>query len=69
LLEWLLAFRKNLNIPHTLAEAGIPNQDGVRISELALADPSTVGNPRPIQAGDYARIFQAAYVGNLSLGS
>jgi alcohol dehydrogenase class IV len=69
LLEWLLAFRKDLNIPHTLAEAGIQNQDGVRISELAVADPSTLGNPRAIQAADYARIFQAAYVGNLSSGS
>ena len=69
LLEWMLAFRKDLNIPHTLTEAGIQNQDLVRISELALADPSTGGNPKTVQAADYARIFQAAFIGDLSLGS
>jgi len=69
LLEWLLAFRKDLDIPHTLVEAGIRNQNLDRISELALADPSTGGNPRTIEAADYAGIFRAASVGDLALGS
>jgi len=66
--EWVLAFRKQLGIPHTLAEIGVSLRNPDTIGQEALLDPCASGNPRPTDAADYARIFRCAVQGDLSLG-
>lgn len=68
-LSWLLAFRKELDIPNCLADIGIHNDDAISrdhsIGELALADPSAAGNPIPLTAVQYQTLFQQAINGEL----
>jgi len=66
-LGWLLGFREQIGIPPTLASFGVPASAGERIGELAMADPSTAGNPRPMCAADYVALFRDAHSGSLHL--
>ncbi len=66
-LEWVLAFRKRLNIPHTLADIGVPSTDSEIIGREAALDPSAGGNPLPTDAATYARLFRSAIKGDLAL--
>lgn len=66
--DWVLSFRKRLNIPHTLAEIGVPEKSAELIGREAALDPSASGNPQPADAATYARIFRAAVKGDLTLG-
>jgi alcohol dehydrogenase class IV len=69
LLEWVLAFRRRLSIPHTLAEAGVlVTQPGV-IGREAAIDPSAGGNPLPTNAATYERLFRSTVKGDLTLAS
>jgi alcohol dehydrogenase class IV len=64
-LDWLLEFRKQLGVPHTLADLGVKED---RISELAQhaeRDPSTGGNPVPMKAKDFEVLIRAATRGDL----
>jgi alcohol dehydrogenase class IV len=62
-LDWTLAFRKSLNIPHTLAEIGVDAARAVEIGEMAARDPSAGGNPCPIDPPALTGIFEAAVAG------
>jgi alcohol dehydrogenase class IV len=65
--DWVLDFRRRLNIPHTLADIGVPLTNPEVIGHEASIDPSAGGNPRPTDAATYARIFRSAVKGDLSL--
>jgi alcohol dehydrogenase class IV len=65
--DWVLDFRQRLNIPHTLAEIGVPLTNPDVIGHEASLDPSASGNPRPTDAATYARIFRSAVKGDLDL--
>ena len=67
--EWVLGFRRRLNIPHTLAEIGVPEKSAELIGREAALDPSASGNPQPADAAAYARIFRAAVRGDLKPGA
>jgi alcohol dehydrogenase class IV len=64
-LGWTLDIRKQLGIPHTLAEIGVPADRARDIGAMALADPSSSGNPIPLTADDYAQVFRTACAGDL----
>jgi alcohol dehydrogenase len=66
-LNWILQFRKELGIPHTLAEAGIDALRAAEIGRYAQNDPSTGSNPRKTTPDDMERIFRAAVEGDLTL--
>jgi alcohol dehydrogenase class IV len=66
-LEWVLAFRKRLGIPHTLAEIGVTLRNPDVIGREAALDPSAGGNPIPVDAATFERIFRAAVTGDLTL--
>jgi alcohol dehydrogenase class IV len=68
-LEWVLSFRQELGIPHTLAEIGVTLTNPDVIGREAAIDPSASGNPIPIDAVTFARIFRSAVKGDLSLAS
>jgi alcohol dehydrogenase class IV len=65
-LQWVLAFRKALNIPHTLAEIGVNADRADEIGSMAHADPSNGSNPLPLSAADLTRIFRNAVNGTLA---
>lgn len=67
LFDWVLGFRKRLNIPHTLAQIGVPLTNPDIIGHEASLDPSAAGNPLPTDAAGYARIFRSAVKGDLRL--
>lgn len=65
LIGWLVRFREQIGIPHRLADLGIPVEAADAVGQLAWADPSTGGNPKPITVGDFATLFRAAHAGDL----
>ena len=68
-LDWVLAFRKELGIPHSLGEIGVTLRNPEEIGREAAIDPSAGGNPIPVDAATLERIFRSAVKGDLSLKS
>lgn len=64
-LDWVLEFRKQLEIPHSLANIGIDKKDADMIAEMAHRDPSAGGNPIDLSVEEYKEIFINAVNGNL----
>ena len=65
--DWVLEFRKQLKIPHTLAEIGVTLDNPELIGREAALDPTAGANPLPTDAQTYARLFRSAVKGDLSL--
>jgi hypothetical protein len=63
--DWVLALRKDIGIPHTLAELGVKESDVETLVPEAVDDPSTGGNPRPAGAAEMRQMFLAAIRGTL----
>jgi alcohol dehydrogenase class IV len=66
LLAWVLEFRRELAIPHTLAEIGVNADKAPLIGREAQIDPCAGGNPVPLDAAKLERIFRAAVLGKLA---
>ena len=64
-LDWVLALREQVQIPHTLSAIGIDDSEASRVGRMATEDPSAGGNPIPFDAGEYATIFRNAVNGTL----
>jgi alcohol dehydrogenase class IV len=64
-LQWVLQFRERLGIPHTLKEAGVPDDGIDEIGRRAAQDPCAAGNPITFSAQQYGAIFARALVGTL----
>jgi alcohol dehydrogenase class IV len=64
-LNWVLQMRRELGIPHSLAEIGVSADKAQIIGREAAIDPSAGGNPIPIDAATFEGIFRAAVNGNL----
>lgn len=70
LLAWVLALRREVGIPHSLAEVGVPGDDISRLARMATEDASAATNPIAFSTADYALILEAALAGDLDhLGS
>jgi len=65
-LAWVLEFRRELDIPHSLADIGVTTHNAATIGKEASIDPSASGNPISLDAATYERIFRAAVGGELS---
>ncbi len=65
-INWLLAFRKKLDIPHKLSEV-IKKEDLQldRLSKMAIEDPSTGGNPKKLTESDMKLMYQYSMSGKL----
>jgi alcohol dehydrogenase class IV len=64
-LDWVLGLRRDLKIPHTLAELGVGTD---RLEELATAaaqDPTAGTNPIPLDPGNLERLFVSALEGRI----
>jgi len=64
-LAWVLGMRRELGIPHTLADLGVSADKAAIIGREAAIDPSAGGNPIPVDAAQLERIFRAAVAGEL----
>jgi hypothetical protein len=64
-LGWVLEFRRELGIPHSLAEIGVSAGKADIIGREAAIDPSAGGNPITLDAVILERIFRAAVDGKL----
>ena len=65
-LKWILDLRKKLDIPHKLSDL-INEKDFEldRLSQMALNDPSTGGNPKKLSIGDMKILYQYSMSGKL----
>lgn len=66
IIEYILKLRSSLNIPHTLKEIGIQDNEAQRIGKMAFSDPSTPTNAKPVIADDLEKLFRAAVKGELN---
>lgn len=64
-LAWILAFRKKLGVPHTLAELGVKEADAARIAADAVKDPTAGSNPRPLTEAEFEQLTLAAIRGDV----
>ncbi len=44
-LDWIVALRKELGVPHSLADLGVTGADFPRMAKMAIVDPTAGGNP------------------------
>ncbi|HFC05317.1 MAG TPA: iron-containing alcohol dehydrogenase [Rhizobiales bacterium] len=64
-MQWVLDLREKLNIPHKLADIGIPGDNLQTIAEMAVKDPSAGGNPIQFTVPQYLEIVTNAQKGEL----
>jgi hypothetical protein len=64
-LEWVLQLRRQLGIPHSLAELKVPENEADIVAAKAAADGCAPTNPVPAGKDEMLRIFQAALGGAL----
>jgi len=65
-VNWVLDLRKKLDMPHKLSEViDEKDFDIDRLSKMALADPSTGGNPKKLTVDDMKIMYQHSMSGEL----
>ena len=64
-LNWVLALRKEIGIPDSLADIDIDDARRERVGAMAAQDPSAGGNPLPFGPIDYQSLFTRAVAGSL----
>ena len=65
-INWVLDLRKKLNMPHKLSDVIAEKDfDLDRLSKMALADPSTGGNPKKLNVDDMKIMYQHSMTGEL----
>lgn len=62
-LEWIVALRAELGVPHTLKGLGIPTDRFDEIAAMAVADPTAGSNPEPLDLAAATRLLAEAYAG------
>src|SRR5258706_3472006 len=65
-LDWVIALRKEIGIPNTLADLGVKESDLDMLTPMAVADPSTGGNPRPAGNAEMRQMYIKAIRGDLT---
>src|SRR5215470_13526928 len=64
-LDWVLALRQEIGIPHTLKDLGVGTDKLDELSKAAYDDPSTGGNPVPAGVPEMKQMFIASIEGRL----
>jgi hypothetical protein len=65
-LDWVLALRKEIGIPNTLADLGVGTDRLDMLSEMAAVDPTAGGNPVPVGVPELKKLFVVSIEGRLS---
>ena len=64
-LDWVLELRRSIGIPNTLSDIGVRTEHAAPFAPQAFADPSTGGNPLPIDSKQFERLYLNCIRGNL----
>jgi alcohol dehydrogenase len=64
-LKWVLALRKEIGIPHKLADIGIDTKRLDEVAKMAVKDPSAGGNPILFTEKQYKALARKCVVGDL----
>jgi alcohol dehydrogenase len=64
-LEWVIDLRRQIGIPHTLADLGVKADQLDRFSAMAAEDPTAGGNPVKAGAPEMRQMYDAALAGRL----
>ncbi|MGD9510548.1 MAG: iron-containing alcohol dehydrogenase [Geminicoccaceae bacterium] len=62
-LDWILALRAELEVPHTLHDLGVPTDRFDTLAAMAVVDPTAGGNPEPLDRAGATRLLAEAYSG------
>ncbi len=62
-LNWVLDLRRELEIPNTLGEIGIPLEGVPELAKMAIIDPSAGGNPIALTIENVTPLFEKAIKG------
>jgi alcohol dehydrogenase class IV len=65
-LDWVLELRGRLGIPNTLADIGVRPEHAAQFAPQAFADPSTGGNPLPVDTKQFERLYLNCISGELA---
>ncbi|MEP1470582.1 MAG: iron-containing alcohol dehydrogenase [Halieaceae bacterium] len=66
-LDFLLAFRQQLNIPENLAALDVDESRAQEVGRIAELDPCTATNAKPIDAAGLETLFRASVRGDLAM--
>src|SRR5262249_6966414 len=64
-VDWVLALRSDIGVPHTLLGLKVTDQHIDRIVEMAPHDPTAGGNPVPFDRQGARTIFERALAGKV----
>ena len=64
-MQWTLDLRREIGIPHTLAELGVKVEHLDRFAEMAAVDPTAGGNPIKAGVPEMRKMYEAAVSGRL----
>jgi alcohol dehydrogenase len=64
-LRWILALRKEIGIPHALAELGIDTARLDEVAAMAIRDPSAAGNPIAFTEKQYRSLAKRCVTGDV----
>ncbi len=65
-INWIIELRKDLKIPHKLSEIIEMNKINLdKLSQMALEDPSTAGNPKKLTKEDMKIMYEHSLSGKL----
>jgi alcohol dehydrogenase class IV len=62
----ILDLRRRVGVPHTLRDLGVDDHRLDEMAPMAVADPSTGGNPVPFDLAAAERLYRAAWSGDLA---
>jgi alcohol dehydrogenase class IV len=64
-VDWVVALRREIGIPHTLADLGVGRDMIGRIAEMAAVDPTAGSNPVPLTPANLEDVLLASLDGTL----
>ena len=64
-MDWVLALREELKIPHRLGDLGVGDDRLNELSRMAAEDPTAPGNPVPVGAAELRTMYEAALAGRV----
>ena len=64
-MQWTLDLRREIGIPHTLAELGVKLEHLDKFAEMAAVDPTAGGNPIKVGVPEMRKMYEAAVAGRL----
>ena len=62
-MQWTLDLRREIGIPHTLAELGVKVEHLDKFAEMAAVDPTAGGNPVKAGVPEMRKMYEAAVSG------